>query len=663
MKTLLFIFLFPFIASAQIPFVIGTTNRTNYSEDFVIVNNSVKGTDGYEHSYVGTWNDFTAAGHYDGDGTYSAIAGDSIIFRFNGTKAELYFEEKSTLGKANISLDGGAYTEIDLYDAVNTQQVLKYTTGTISQAVHTLVIKVLHTKHASSTNYYVVYDYVKVFSPLPVPIPPEPESIAWHVETTGSDSDPCTLAEPCLTLDYVVDNIAQDGDTILVGTGTFVEIDNITPGHGVSIIGSGVNQTTIKLDASLNHTFVPFDYAQEEYAFQYISGAGNSVLSDLTIEGNARAAHGGIYVENSDTLTILRVSIENFGFTGIYFRNIEDCTLKDSQISNSSLSLSSFSSAGLMSGTSEGLTIDNVVLDEKTVGSVRGYNVKAFGPSPTQPVIEDLILRDVVTSTSTTSNFGGGGTANIGIELHNVLLTNALIEGGSSTETMSIVRPDGQTDPATHALTIDGHRFNPVGGYCLELTMHNVEIKNSYFNGGKFGGVVSFDTFGPAATNWYFHNNTFYDIDTPSGVAGMIRSDNFGFDSLRFDNNTVHFTSGATNVSVLLTRNGVSSDKVYMRNNAVWDEGSAAVFTLQSGGSVTNSTISYNQFYGLPTGAISGVTYSNNLNTDPVFVGAGAKPDPFYRPDTGSPMIESGTDVGLPYNGDNPTRGVFEIQE
>lgn len=666
MGRIIFLLLFPVYSFAQMQFIPGVTGRTSASDDYVIVNNTVKGTDGYEHSYIGSWNDFTAAGHYNGDATYSSIANDSVIFRFNGTKAELFFEEKNTLGEANISLDGGAYTEIDLYSATNTQQVLKYTTGTISQSVHTLVIKVLHTKHASSSNYYVVYDYAKVYSPLPVPIPPEPDSFDWYVETTGDNGDPCTLAEPCLTLDYVLDNIAQDGDVVHVGIGTFVEDDHLTPQHGVSIVGSGINQTTIKLNTSLNYTFVPFDYGDDDYLFQYISGSGNQYLSDLTIEGNSRGTHGGIYLSGVDSVKFERISIENFGFTGIWLKDTEADTVKDVNVSNSSYS-GTFSSGAIMIG---GSTVDDVYFntissDELTVGAVRGYNFKVMGPSPTSPTIDNIQLIDFVGTTSVGSNFGGG-TPNIGIEMHNTTMTDVLIQGGSTNASMSLIRVSGSSNPSTHAVTVDGHNviIPSGGGANIELSFHNATIRNCYLKGGRFGGIWNTDTSGPSADGWLIYNNVFEDIYTSGGQASSLRCEWFGFLNSEIYNNTMFWASGTNNGRALMTMNGATSTGILFKNNVVIDEGNTTVFVQNAGGSTTSSTFSYNQFYGLPEGTVSGVTYSNNLTTDPEINATGNRPDPYYRPSSsGSPLFESGTDVGLPFNGAAPTRGAYEILE
>jgi hypothetical protein len=327
--------------------------------------------------------------------------------------------------------------------------------------------------------------------------------------------------------------------------------------------------------------------------------------------------------------------------------------------------LVNFSSGAVMTGgaTADKILFENLTVDELTVGVIRGYTFKVMGPSPTTPTISQITLDNFNGTTSVTSNYNGG-SPNIGIEMHNTYMTDVLITGGSSNASMSLVRPTGSTDPTTHAITVDGHDviIPSGGGANIELSFHNAIVRNCYLKGGRFGGIwnTTGDGDGPSANNWLIHNNVFEDIWTSGGQAGALRCEWNGFLNTTVDNNTFFWSSATNNGRVFLTMNGATSTGILFRNNVVIDEGNTTVFVQNAGGSTTSSTFSYNQFYNLPEGSVSGVTYSNNLLTDPVIVGAGSKPDPYYRPDTGSPTIESGTDVGLPYNGAAPTRGAYE---
>ncbi len=81
-----------------------------------------------------------------------------------------------------------------------------------------------------------------------------------------------------------------------------------------------------------------------------------------------------------------------------------------------------------------------------------------------------------------------------------------------------------------------------------------------------------------------------------------------------------------------------------------------------SGGSFTSCGLAYNTLNGISATVPSGWTSSNNLTTSPAFQGGGGvnpSPfvyDPFYRPSVGSPVLNSGTDLGLG-DGATPDRG------
>jgi hypothetical protein len=494
------------------------------------------------------------------------------------------------------------------------------------------------------------------------PVPPAAyDAYVATAANGGSDSnDGLTPETPKETIPAgiaVVEGLG--GGTLKIGTGTFTS-DEYLVLENVSLVGDGVGNTILKLDSSLNHTFVPFNYSEGTYMIQIIAGMGVT-LSDFSMEGNSRGVNGGIYVNAVDDIVIANLALDNFGFTGIYMRNTTDGSVTDVTLANCSLS-TTFSTGAVMIGgaTVSRVIFTNVTSDELTVGSIRGYNFKVFGPSPTSPTLDEISLINFVGTTSATSNFGGG-TPNIGIEIHNTTITDVLIQGGSSNATMSLVRPSAQVDLGNHTITVDGHNIDAPNGAGMELTFMHVIVKNCYLTNARFAGIFNTDTYGPAANDWLIYNNVFKDMYTSGGQAGAIRSTNYGFLNMNVYNNTFHWTSAsASGTRVLVTFSGVVSSGVNFKNKMVIDEADTTVLVQNGGGSISGSTFSYNQFYGLPEGSVSGVTYSNNLTTDPIIIGSGDQPDPYYRPDTGSPCIESGTDVGLPYTGSAPTRGAYE---
>jgi hypothetical protein len=149
---------------------------------------------------------------------------------------------------------------------------------------------------------------------------------------------------------------------------------------------------------------------------------------------------------------------------------------------------------------------------------------------------------------------------------------------------------------------------------------------------GNFGGT----TYTVDTLNIY--NNTMVAHATSSFAPfyGVEFDDATTFNHFNFKNNIINgYQDGAlvTNMSAWLNSFVQYTDSY---NNA-W---SNALFTSFGG---------FNQ----PTG----VTVSNNLiGTNPLFVGGSD-----YRLQAGSPMINAGVDVGLPYTGSAPDIGYWEF--
>src|SRR5688572_30820112 len=114
----------------------------------------------------------------------------------------------------------------------------------------------------------------------------------YYVSLSGVDSGPGDAGSPWRTLAYALANVGAGARTIKMGPGTFIEDEYLIVPKLVTIVGENRDVTIIKGDATLNHTYVDYNYASDKYLFQLTDGsaqAGNQAIRDLTIEGNARA--------------------------------------------------------------------------------------------------------------------------------------------------------------------------------------------------------------------------------------------------------------------------------------------------------------------------------------------------------------------------------------
>jgi beta-glucanase (GH16 family) len=112
--------------------------------------------------YSSGWGYAGCSGCFSGDNHYSNTAGDTATFQFSGTVGKLYTSKAPNNGIAAVSIDGGAETNVDLYNASPMANVLMYRSPTLNAGTHTLRVRVTAQKNASSSAAFVSVDRVAV---------------------------------------------------------------------------------------------------------------------------------------------------------------------------------------------------------------------------------------------------------------------------------------------------------------------------------------------------------------------------------------------------------------------------------------------------------------------------------------------------------------------
>lgn len=658
---------------------------------FVIVDNAERGTQGYEWNYVSTWAapGTGVAGWYLGTLDYTGTTNATAEITFNGTRVQLYTEKKDTHGIFEVSLDGTVVDTVDLYSATPLLQQLVFDSGDaddpdneedLTQDVHTLTLRCTGTKNASSSAVYMLVDYVKIENPVDVPdeeTPDPPAAGTKFVATTGSNggSNDCeTVGSPCATITYALTQ-ATSGDVISIAAGTYTETSYLVVATGISIIGAGVDVTTVKVNSSLNWNVDCGGANQTKAIFQYTaSGSTAQILSDLTVEGNGKLVHGGFTIGSArHNVTVEDVKITNMDYFGAYVTG-NGHTFKNVQIINSAEAASCFSTGNLMIGGTEDFMCDNVDISDNS----GGYGVKSWGGNV---IIESHTFKNSEIRVLPNSPYGGGGIPNIAYEFAECRPRNCLFQNNFTDNCVSLVRVNGAVNDGIPSVHITNNTFDIVtkgGGNAyntpIELSYHNVEIDNNHFYGGRYAYIVSWNVNETArAINWDIHHNTFYCVGHVNSPTGILRSSYAGFEDVDFYNNTIHIPP-TNNFYTTLFYTGCcgfarASVDIQAKNNVIYDQstsdggvgGASQLTRLEgSGGSWTSCNFEYNTVNGMATTLPSGWTVSNTLTTSPAFIGGGGvnpSPliyDPFYRPAAGSPLLNSGTNVGF---GATPDRG------
>ena len=228
----------------------------------------------------------------------------------------------------------------------------------------------------------------------------EANAATRYVAGTGIDRAGCgTITSPCKTISYTIENVAANGDIVIVSKGVYSEGVNVN--RELTITGSGTSSTII--DGGGRTTTVTV--------------SSPATISNLTIQhGYTFSCGGGLL--NNNNLTLSKVSVTGNSAQGgdigsglgAGICNQGSLTLLESTVSNNSAE----EAAGIMNYA-------GVVLYRSTVS---GNSTDSFGGG-----IESFGPVYAINSTISNNNaiFGGG------FEMHNyVYLYNATISGNSA---------------------------------------------------------------------------------------------------------------------------------------------------------------------------------------------------------------------------------------
>lgn len=212
--------------------------------------------------YSAPWTPLTVgASAYDNGIRYSNVTNASVTGTFYGTKVEMIAQKYPHHGIAEVRVDGAAMvsvnggaasavsanvdTNVDLYSATpNAGQNVVYKADGLSLGTHTITITVSGTKNASSTDYYVTLDALKINGEDAVAPPSNADYFVAQTGCTGSCSDSndgLTRLTAKLTIQAAVN---------LAGPGSVVEVDDGTYRETITVPVSGTSGLPITIQAA-----------------------------------------------------------------------------------------------------------------------------------------------------------------------------------------------------------------------------------------------------------------------------------------------------------------------------------------------------------------------------------------------------------------------------
>ena len=484
----------------------------------------------------------------------------------------------------------------------------------------------------------------------------------YYVSTSGNDNGDGSQGNPWRTLRAAVTKVAAgQGHTIKLSQGTFVESGSFNVPPGINIEGAGVDQTIIKAASSFH--FNPGDpgFALDKFLMTLNSSGfseGNQTLKNFTIDGDGKRLHGGIYVKSRNRIVIDNVKVKDTNFCGIWIWDVKNSTLRQVTLINCSWGSTGWASGALQLAHLEEVDISGLNIDENS-----GYGIKALSSGGNR--ITRLKVHDSRISVNPAGKWNNGSAANIAFELWEVYLTDCEIYNTYMDNHLSLVNvqtpPTGGRSIRVHHNVFDLLERAGGHGYAIELSINDAEIDNNWIKGGSYGIAH----WSPAyCANWYIHHNTFHSLS--SGYPGdIIRAQKSGLHNVKFYNNTVELMGSAT-INVFGMHAG-SSDNLDLKNNLIINSNTSyswfpnQLIFLEKGASVSGLNVGNNLLDKLPLGSVAG-TYTNNLQVNCNITQSGNRPDPYYLPSGGSPLIDAGVNVGFPFQGSAPDIGAHEFK-
>jgi hypothetical protein len=497
-------------------------------------------------------------------------------------------------------------------------------------------------------------------------VPTRGLSVDYFVSTKGSDSDGNgTQSKPWKTLEYACTKVPPDqGHTIKLSQGIFVELRVIVP-TGINIAGAGIDRTILKADPSIYHHPSDPGFSHDKFLIDLSSNSlaiGNQSVKELTIDGDEKKLHGGILVKNRTNVLLKKIKIQRTNFTGIWLWEV-----KDSRISEAILKDCAWGSAAWSSGSIDITNLERVELDNIQVDENFGYGIKALGTNGPMHYVKVHDNKISVAPFGQWKTDSGGDAPNIAVEFWNVDLVACEFYNNYVDNVISLVMDKEQWRTAKGFSTIrvynniiDLEKRAKGNGYALEVSLHDIEIDHNYILRGSHG-IVNWDKGGTMMSNWTIHHNIFYGI-ADQYPTEIVRAQNSGLHNIKFYNNTVEFAG--TRTTNLIAVYGGTSENIEIKNNLIINSNTAYNYypnkILHSEkGTLKNVVVTNNFLSNQILGIIPG-KFENNKSGDPKLKKVGNRPLPYYLPESGSPVIDSGVNVGLPFEGSAPDIGAHE---
>jgi hypothetical protein len=130
--------------------------------------------------YSGTWSTQTVSQASGGTSSHGYEKSAGVIVTFTGTRLDWIATLAPENGVADVSLDGGALTKVDLYSATTLYRQTVWTTGTLARGTHWVEIRWDYANNTDKvTHTFISVDAFDVVGVLPSPSSLSTAEIKW----------------------------------------------------------------------------------------------------------------------------------------------------------------------------------------------------------------------------------------------------------------------------------------------------------------------------------------------------------------------------------------------------------------------------------------------------------------------------------------------------
>jgi hypothetical protein len=459
---------------------------------------------------------------------------------------------------------------------------------------------------------------------------------------------------PFATLAHAISQSSAN-DNIYLAAGDYVVASSITVPHKLLIQGAGSlgsNKTTLR--PGWTESFSGFQSGTP--VLRFTSASAGSTVRQIEFDGNNRTSGCAIAGDTgANNLLLEHNHYRQFYGPGVFLEYSSFATVRHSSFYRCAFELWEGSWGMLTLRQMSDSNFHHLTFEspEEAYGG-SGYGIKAVN------AITRCHFSQLHINLKQKQKWHDEGSSNFAIEFHNGSggqMNGCTVTDSYFRNTTSFVMPASSNPSSGFSVKVLNNVYDIKGYYCIEATTPRMTVSGNWSKTGSF-----IRNWSGSAHHLQVHNNVAENI-----VDSFVKLTNRHV-GVRIYNNTAVFgtTSGRDFITLQNTTFSSQSDDWQVHNNLIVGASSsypARFFNLYQAINPTNFTawnnrIHHGAYDTGPNYLRNGVNY--NTSGAPGLTASGAKPSPWFMPAPGSPLINAGYNVGLPYNGSAPDVGALE---